>query len=200
MRKGSPHATLRRSSYKLGATLIRDISDTARWVAIYRARENDRPDAHFRDPFARLLSGKRGEQIAGSMSFAEKNSWPFVARTCLIDGLIAEQVREGAELVVNLAADLDASPYRMALPASLQWVEVDLPEILAYKEEKLREEKPVCALERLRLDLSDVSARRELFAQLGRRAKKAVIDAEGLLVHLTEDEVSSLARDLAAAR
>ncbi len=33
-------------------------------------------------------------------------------------------------MVVNLAAGLDTRPYRMALPAALQWSEVDLPGIL----------------------------------------------------------------------
>ncbi len=33
--------------------LIRNISDTARWAAVYRARETERQDALFRDPFAR---------------------------------------------------------------------------------------------------------------------------------------------------
>ena len=40
------------------------ISDTALWVAVYRARETDRPDALFRDPLAYRLAGTRGEQIA----------------------------------------------------------------------------------------------------------------------------------------
>jgi methyltransferase (TIGR00027 family) len=110
---------------------IRNISDTARWVAVYRARETERADAVFRDPFARRLAGERGEQIAASMSFAEKNSWPFVARTRLIDQVISNQIKRGADMVVNLAAGLDARPYRMNLPSSLQWIEVDLPEILA---------------------------------------------------------------------
>ena len=35
--------------------LIENISDTARWVATYRAQETGRPDAIFRDPFARRL-------------------------------------------------------------------------------------------------------------------------------------------------
>lgn len=43
---------------------IRHISDTALWAAVYRARETDRKDALFRDPFARRLAGERGEQIA----------------------------------------------------------------------------------------------------------------------------------------
>jgi Leucine carboxyl methyltransferase len=87
---------------------IHNISDTARWVAVYRARESERPDAVFRDPFAQRLAGERGQQIAASMPFAEKNSWPFVARTWLIDRLISEQVRGGIDRVVNLAAGLDA--------------------------------------------------------------------------------------------
>ena len=33
---------------------IENVSDTARWVAVYRAMESERPDAIFRDPFARI--------------------------------------------------------------------------------------------------------------------------------------------------
>ena len=176
--------------------LIRNISDTARWVAVYRARETDRPDAIFRDPLARRLAGERGEQIANSMPLGRDNDWSMVTRTYLIDQFVADQVRQGVDMVVNLAAGLDSRPYRMQLPSSLHWIEVDLPEILDYKEGILRAEKPVCALERFRLDLSNVNARRELFQQLGSRAKKAVIITEGLIIYLTADEVSALAQDL----
>jgi methyltransferase (TIGR00027 family) len=179
---------------------IRNISDTARWVAVYRARETERTDAVFRDQLARRLAGERGEQIAASMSFAEKNSWPFVARTWLIDQVIASQVKLGRDMVVNLAAGLDARPYRMNLPGSLRWIEVDLPEILAHKEDVLRNETAVCQLERVRLDLSDVRGRRELFSKLGRQANRALVISEGLLVYLDEKEVMSLGQDLAVAR
>ncbi|MGB2620729.1 MAG: SAM-dependent methyltransferase [Candidatus Acidiferrum sp.] len=178
--------------------LIRNVSDTARWVAVYRARETERPDAHFRDPFARRLAGERGEQIAQSMPLGRDNDWSMITRTCLGDDFINEQVREGVDMVINLAAGLDARPYRMQLPPTLRWIEIDLPEILSYKEEILREEKPVCALERIRLDLADAPARREVFAQLGRRASKALIISEGLLIYLTAEDVAGLAQDLAA--
>jgi len=179
---------------------IRNISDTARWVAVYRARETQRTDAVFRDPFARQLAGERGEQIAASMSFLEKNSWPFVARTWLIDHVISSQVKLGTDMVVNLAAGLDARPYRMNLPGSLQWIEVDLSEILAYKEDVLRNEAPVCQVERVRLDLSDVRARRDFFSELGRRTNRALVVSEGLLVYLDDKEVMPLGQDLAVAR
>ena len=114
--------------------LIRNVSDTARWVAVYRAQETERPDPIFRDPFARKLAGERGEQIAKLMPLGADNSWSMITRTYLIDELIKAELQRGADLVVNLAAGLDSRPYRMPLSPSLRWVEVDLPEILDYKE------------------------------------------------------------------
>src|SRR5438552_10383040 len=126
--------------------VIRDISDTALWVAVYRARESERPDAAFRDPYARVLAGERGERMAKARSFTEQNEWSFLGRTWLFDKYIQQQVAAGADLVLNLACGLDTRPYRMPLPSSLRWVEVDLPELLAYKEGILKAAgaKPVC--------------------------------------------------------
>ncbi|HET9364844.1 MAG TPA: SAM-dependent methyltransferase [Candidatus Angelobacter sp.] len=177
---------------------LRNISDTALWVAIYRARETDRPDALFRDPFARKLAGERGEQIAQEMQTGQRYEWPYVSRTVRFDQIVSEQVKQGTDMVINLAAGLDTRPYRMELPASLKWVEVDLPAMIDYKEEILGNEKPRCALERVRLDLVDVAARRELFSRLGSVSRKALVITEGLLTYLTRDEVTALGRDLAA--
>jgi O-methyltransferase involved in polyketide biosynthesis len=85
----------------------------------------------------------------------------------------------------------------MALPASLRWVEVDLPDILDYKEQILAAATPACALERVRLDLSNVDARRGLFDRLGRGSKQAFIFSEGLVIYLMAQEVGALAFDLA---
>ncbi|MGC8595949.1 MAG: hypothetical protein ACP5MI_10155 [Candidatus Kryptoniota bacterium] len=52
-------------------TLVENISDTAFWVAFYRAMETERSDAHFRDPYARLLAGNRGERIARSIPWGK---------------------------------------------------------------------------------------------------------------------------------
>jgi len=178
--------------------LIRNISDTALWVAVYRARETERQDALFRDPFARKLAGERGEQIAKDMLAGQRYEWPYTARTVRFDQLITEQIKQGTDMVINLAAGLDTRPYRMDLPSSLQWIEVDLPAMIDYKEGILGREKPRCALERVRLDLADVAGRRALFQRLGSAAKKVLVVTEGLLVYLTRDEVSALGGDLAA--
>ena len=177
--------------------LIRDISDTARWMAVYRARENERQDAVFKDPYARALAGERGERIAAALKFTEENAWSFIARTYLFDRFVSRLVQHGADTIVNLAAGLDTRPYRMELPASLRWVEVDLPDIFDYKEEILGDAKPVCELERVRLDLSNEDGRRGLFADIGQRAKHVAVISEGLIIYLMPDAVAALARDLA---
>jgi methyltransferase (TIGR00027 family) len=176
--------------------LIRNISDTALWAAVYRAGESERPNALFQDPLARRLAGERGVQIADALARKEDTTWAWVTRTYLFDKLVTEQVAQGVDMVVNLAAGLDARPYRMALPASLQWVEVDLPEPLDYKENLLKGEIPRCSLERIRLDLADVPARRALFSELGRRAAKVLLITEGILIYLSAEEVAALAEDL----
>src|ERR1700687_4288006 len=103
---------------------VRNIADTALGVAYFRARETERPDALFRDPFAERLAGARGVEIANTLPEGNKHEWAWVARTYLFDKFIAQAVSEGADMVINLAAGLDARPYRMDLPSSLQWLEV----------------------------------------------------------------------------
>ena len=177
---------------------IHSISDTARWVAYFRARESERPDALFRDPYAERLAGERGFQIANTLADGNKHDWAWVARTYLFDAFLLREIREGTDLVVNLGAGLDARPYRMQLPPSLHWMEVDLPGIISYKENILANERPVCHLERISLDLSDGQALRTLVTDLDCRAKKIVVLTEGVLIYLSTEEVGSLATDLLA--
>src|ERR1700693_1281901 len=126
---------------------IRNVSDTAIWAALYRARETEREKALFRDQFARRLAGQRGDRIAETMRKHDEHEWVWVMRTVLFDRFISGEIADGADMVVNLAAGLDARPFRTALPPSLQWIEVDLPDLQDYKEQIVRDEKPAWACE-----------------------------------------------------
>jgi len=182
------------------SSLVENISDTAKWVAIFRAEESERPDAVFHDPFARKLAGEKGEQIANAIGFGRDNSWSFVARTFLFDEFIMHHVKEGYDMILNLAAGLDARPYRMDLPSSLQWVEVDLPGIIEEKEKVLSKESPRCDLTRIKSDLADQKARTGLFKKLNSKAGKILVMTEGLIIYLTSAQVASLATDLSSQK
>lgn len=178
-------------------TQIEHISDTARWVAYYRAMETARPDAIFKDPFADRLAGQRGAAIVDTMKSGRRMAWAMIVRTALFDEIILDRVRNGqVDQVVNLAAGLDARPWRMALPPSLRWVDVDLPGILDYKLDLLRNETPVCQYEAVRLDLREPDKRQALFSPLGTRSQRTLVATEGLIIYLTAEQVGALASDL----
>jgi len=180
-------------------TLIQHVSDTARWVALYRAMESDRPDALFRDPYARKLAGEQGERIVGSMRKGRAWAWPMIVRTAVIDELILRTIaQEGVDTVLNLAAGLDTRPYRLPLPASLTWIEVDFPDVIAYKTGQLADARPACALQHVGVDLTDAARRRALFDQIGAAARRVLVVSEGLLIYLPPEQVAALGRDLAS--
>jgi methyltransferase (TIGR00027 family) len=178
---------------------ITHISDTARWVATYRAMETERPDAIFNDPFAERLAGEQGRKIVDAMPRGRQSAWAMITRTAVFDEIILDLVRgSGVDLVVNLAAGLDARPWRLDLSPRLRWVDVDLPDILRYKTETLKNDRTRCAYEAIHADLREPATRQALFAQLGASASRALIVTEGLLVYLTAEQVGALARDLHA--
>jgi len=174
---------------------VRNVSDTALWVAIYRAMESERADALFRDPYARRLGGERGEAIVRAMPRGRSMAWPMIVRTAVMDEIVMRCVSEGARTVLNLAAGLDARPYRLDLPADLRWMHVDLPDMLAYFCDGMASETARCRLEFHAADLRDSEVRRALFADAARTGPVLVI-TEGLLIYLEPDDVAALARDL----
>ena len=177
------------------ANPIRNVSDTALWVAIYRAMESERPDAIFHDPYARQLGGERGQAIVDKMPKGRTMSWPMVVRTAVMDEIILRCVQQGAATVLNLAAGLDARPYRLALPASLRWLHVDLPDMIEYFRSHMAGETPRCQLEFVAADLREADARRDVFSRAALHGPVLVI-TEGLLIYLEPENVAELARDL----
>jgi methyltransferase (TIGR00027 family) len=178
---------------------IENVSDTARWVAVYRAMETARPDAIFRDPFAERLAGERGREIVGEMKQGRQMAWAMIVRTAVLDELILERIANGGvDTVINLAAGLDARAWRLPLPRTLQWFDVDLPEITAYKAAAMRDEQPACRYEAIAVDLTSAAARAELLRRLGGVARTALVVTEGLLIYLEREQVESLARALYA--
>jgi O-methyltransferase involved in polyketide biosynthesis len=81
---------------------IEHVSDTARWVAVYRAMETERPDRIFSDPFARRLAGDRGQAIVDEMKRGKSMAWAMIVRTAVFDELILNVIRR--EKVGRVAA------------------------------------------------------------------------------------------------
>jgi methyltransferase (TIGR00027 family) len=106
---------------------IKDVSDTAFWIAHHRRLESERSDALFHDPFAAKLAGERGKAISEAMPTSRFVAWTVALRTRIIDDYLQSAINSGVDTVLSLGAGLDARPYRMELPPSLHWIEADYP-------------------------------------------------------------------------
>ena len=176
---------------------IKQVSDTAFMAAAYRAMETNHPNAIFLDPLAAKLAGDRGKTIIDSLpKQAFIGGWSVVIRTRIIDDFIQGAIVAGVDTILNLGAGLDTRPYRMELPESLRWIEVDYPHVIELKETRLSGETPRCRLERVRLDLADLDARGTLLDEVAAQSKKVLVLTEAVTPYLSEDAVASLGTDL----
>ena len=175
------------------------VSKTAFWIADFRAMETERPDALFRDPLAGRLAGRDSRRAVRILKYLGLRSpvWSVVIRTHIIDAFIREKVgQHEVDTVLNLGAGLDTRPYRLDLPSTLRWIEVDFANIVDLKEQRLRDETPRCRLERIKLDISDRTARNRLFDEVTAASSKVLVLTEGVTPYFTSEQVARLAEDL----
>ncbi len=99
---------------------------------------------------------------------------------------------------MNLAAGLDTRPYRLDLPAALQWVEIDQPGVIDFKTRHLAGQHPRCILERHAANLADPIERRALLERVCSLGRRVLVLTEGVVPYLSNDEVAALADDLRA--
>jgi methyltransferase (TIGR00027 family) len=176
--------------------LIQDVSDTAFMIAAYRELETNRPDALFRDPLAGRLAGDQGRKIIATRKYSSIIAWTVAVRTVIIDQFIQSAIGQGVDTVLNLGAGLDTRPYRMTLPESLRWIEVDFPHVMEQKEKLLAGEKPLCRLERVKMDLADVPARQKLLSKVNSASQRILVLTEGVVPYLGVEDAAVLADDL----
>lgn len=62
---------------------------------------------------------------------------------------------------------------------------MDYPNVIELKEDRLADEEPRCRLDRIKLDLTDRSARRRFLAETGAEATNILVLTEGIAPYLT---------------
>jgi len=176
---------------------ISHVSDTALMTAACRAMETERPDGLIQDPFAAELAGPRGMAIARAIPGLEKLCFGIAIRSRFLDQLVTDTVSaHGIATVLSVGAGLDTRPWRLELPASLDWVEIDFPDMLDYKDSVLGKATSKCRRRRLAVDVNESSGRASLFAAA---AGPTLMITEGLLMYLPGDTIEALAATTAVS-
>ncbi|WP_406639467.1 SAM-dependent methyltransferase [Amycolatopsis sp. WGS_07] len=174
------------------------VGKTAVGVAGLRALESGRPDRLFEDPYAgaffhagrAIFEGHQNRDRRLGMVFAQQ----VAIRTRFFDDFVA-----GGTQTVLLAAGLDARAFRLDWADGARVYEIDLPDVLAFKESVLAEQgaRPRCERIAVPADLREdwVAALKNAGFDPGR---PTVWLAEGLLVYLGREEAERLLTDVTA--
>ena len=196
-----------------GAEPLRGVGATALGVAIVRARESQREDRLFDDPYAQAFvdaapgafpeerrvgeaeEAGDGEQAdrPGLRALGAAFAAHAVIRTRFYDNWLTGAVGGGCGQVVLLAAGLDARAFRLDWPAGVRVFEVDLPDVLAFKEGVLGGCGAVPRCDRVTVP---ADLRGDWAARLGAAGfdagRAAAWLAEGLIIYLTAGEAGRL--------
>jgi methyltransferase (TIGR00027 family) len=164
-------------------------------TAAARARESERADRLFEDPWAAALAGEEGFEFLEQEEALHPNrpKAAFVVRHRFFDDFLLERAVDGLRQVVLVAAGLDTRAFRLAWPPGVQVFELDQPGVLSYKQAILEEARARAACERktVAVDLRDDWAPALLDA--GYEPMEPVVWlAEGLLFYLPETAVCEL--------
>ncbi|MET0416675.1 MAG: SAM-dependent methyltransferase, partial [Actinoplanes sp.] len=183
------------------------VGQTAIAVAKFRAAETRRPNRLFADPLAEqfvaaappIRRGSGGGWRALLRYFRPGNlahyrTMPhFIAvRTRFFDDFVRAAAQD-CDQVVILAAGLDTRAFRLDLPAGVRVFEIDLPEVLAFKEDVVARHGAQPRAERTPVpaDLRDDWPAALIDAGF-QPDRPTAWTAEGLLVYLTEADCEQL--------
>lgn len=180
--------------------MLTGVPKTALGVARIRAGESARADRLFNDPYAAAFVaampdayGDAEERSDTARAIGARIAVQVVTRTRFYDDYLLAATRDGVRQVVLLAAGLDTRAFRLDWPASTHVFEVDLPDMVDFKEQVMAS-----------TDATTTAGRSVVRADLTLEWADALTNAafdptqptawliEGLLVYLTHDDAARL--------
>lgn len=170
------------------------VAMTSLLVAAMRAAETKRSDKEgrlFSDPFAEVLAGDQGLNLM-RRALDEVGDQPAIAvRTAFIDEKFKNALNNGIRQVVMVAAGMDSRSYRLNFPPGTKVFELDQPDVLKYKDEKLAKVKPNCHRLAIEVDLREEWQSKLIEAGFN-PTERTLWSVEGLLMYLNEAQVITL--------
>ena len=171
------------------------LASTACWIAAVRAREHERADRLFSDPWAATLAGEEGwlwrERTTGGK---DENEVGLVIRTRFFDDFLLQATwQHPTRQVVIVGAGMDTRDFRLTWPPQTHLFELDQPRLFELKEQRLSAAGavPTCRRQIVGVDLG--SGWHEALVHAGFEPdQRSVWLMEGLLFYLPVELVAQL--------
>ncbi len=168
------------------------VAATALLAAAVRAEESARDDRLITDPFAERLAGEERRRLfADATAATGQPPAEIVIRTRFFDEALRDAQAGGVSQVVIVAAGMDARAYRLTWAAGTTVYEVDQPQLIAAKDERLTAAQPRCRRVTVGIDLAD-DWPKALRSQGFIASEPTVSLVEGLLQYIDAPAVDTL--------
>jgi len=180
--------------------VLTGVPKTALGVARIRAGESARTDRLFNDPYAAAFVAAMPEAYAdtaersdAARAIGARIAVQVVVRTRFYDDYLLAGTSKGIRQVVLLAAGLDTRAFRLEWPAGTKVFEIDLPDMVDFKEQVMADAgaAPTAKRSVVRADLTADWASALSGAGLDPAQPTAWL-IEGLLVYLTHEDAAGL--------
>jgi methyltransferase (TIGR00027 family) len=138
------------------------------------------------DTYARVFMNEQGLEILETFKDETHPNASNVGRHRIIDDLLRQELTEHSNLtVVIIGAGFDTRAFRLK---GGTWIELDEPQVITYKEERLPAANSENELHRISIDFATDSLEQKLAPFSGRSPVTIVI--EGVLMYLEEADIS----------
>jgi methyltransferase (TIGR00027 family) len=164
---------------------MKPISNTAFYCCGIRMRDAESPEPICGDRFAKLFMNEHGMEIFNRFGGQRGPTLSNVARARYIDDLLRERLAAHPALqVVLIGCGFDSRAFRLQ---GGSWFELDEPQLIAYKDERLPAAKAPNPLRRIAIDFERESLRDRLRPLAANASTVFVI--EGVTMYVTADSL-----------
>ena len=171
---------------------MKPISKTAFYCCGVRMQDAERDKPVCGDTYAKVFMNEQGLQILETFKDETRPNMSNVARHRLIDDLLREELVANPNLtVVIIGAGFDTRAFRLQ---GGTWIELDEPQVITYKNERLPAANSENELQRISIDFATESLEQKLAGYAGRSPVTVVI--EGVLMYLEEAAIGNLLETL----
>lgn len=170
-------------------TLDKFVPFSARLMAAMRAKETERQDRLFNDPFAHRLAGEEAFTFLEQQEKEQDLAYVAV-RTHFFDDFLLD-ARPKINQIVILGSGMDTRAYRLPWSSDTKIYELEQRQVLKTKKAILFDATPTCQHYTIAANLTEPWS--QLLLEQGYQSSlPSVWLLEGLLMYLTESEVRQL--------
>jgi methyltransferase (TIGR00027 family) len=166
------------------------IVDTAFYCCGVRMLDAQHAHPVCNDQLAQRFMDERGLRIFAPFRSETMPNIGNITRRRIIDGLVRDQIARNANVnVLVIGAGFDTRAYRIS---GGNWIEIDEPQLISFKNEKLPLDECPNPLRRIAIDFSKES----LAARLSDVASPIMVIIEGVFMYLDEGQITSTLRQI----